>query len=125
MPRNRVTPERRKFAKRLRSNQTSLEDLLWRELRAKRLAAWKFKRQVAIDSFIVDFVCFQARLIVEADGPLHDEPDQALQDARRDEHLRRAGFRVLRFKGDLVLSDLARVIEEILLALRQSPSPDP
>jgi very-short-patch-repair endonuclease len=73
-----VSARIRAFAKDLRSNQTSLEDLVWRELRAKRLDGWKFKRQVPIEGYIVDFACFEAKTVVEVDGPLHSEPGQRM-----------------------------------------------
>jgi very-short-patch-repair endonuclease len=59
-------------ARRLRRNQTDAERLLWFRLRDRRLAGWKFKRQVPIDRFVVDFLCADAKLIVEPDGGQHD-----------------------------------------------------
>jgi very-short-patch-repair endonuclease len=118
-----VKPAQRRLAKQLRSTQTSLEDALWRELRAKRLDGWKWKRQVPLQSYVVDFVCFEAGLIVEADGPLHRGSEQRAYDIRRDEALRSDGFRVLRFDSDAILGDLARVIREIRGALPNFPLP--
>ena len=69
------------LAKRMRREPTDAERKLWSILRAKRLAGWKFKRQEQIDRYIVDFVCFGARLIVEADGSQHAETEA---DAARD-----------------------------------------
>jgi len=113
-PHHRNVPFRaRVFAKELRSTQTSLEDLVWREVRAKRLDGWKFKRQAPIEGYIVDFICFEARLIVEIDGPLHLTEEQRLRDIERDAKLRSQGFRVLHFDGEIVRSDLARVMKEI------------
>jgi very-short-patch-repair endonuclease len=60
------------FAKRLRRNQTDAERMLWFRLRDRRLAGWKFKRQVPIDRFIVDFVCADAKLVVELDGVVEE-----------------------------------------------------
>ena len=125
MPEHRVQAEQRRFARKLRTEQTSLEDLLWRELRGRRLEKWKFRRQVPVEGYVVDFFCAAARLVVEADGPHHDTPEQRAVDMRRDAVLCRHGFLVLRFSGDLILSDLARVVEEIRRALRLSPSSDP
>ena len=120
----RVGLQQRQFARRLRTAQTSLETAVWRELRAKRLDGWKFKRQAPIGPYVVDFICFERRLIVEVDGPLHEAAEQQLHDARRDAFLRRVGFRVLRFGEDAILRDLARVVDEIREVLA-SPSPDP
>jgi very-short-patch-repair endonuclease len=68
--------EQRRFAKELRKNQTVPEQRLWHELRARRLDGWKFRRQVPIEGYVADFVCFEARLIVEMDGPLHRTPER-------------------------------------------------
>jgi very-short-patch-repair endonuclease len=61
------------FARQLRRNQTDAERVLWFRLRDRRLAGLKFKRQVPIDRFVVDFVCKDERLIIELDGGQHDE----------------------------------------------------
>ena len=74
---------------------------------------------------MADFVCFGRRLIVEVDGPMHRAPEQRELDAERDARLRREGFRIVRFDGDLVLSDLARVTTEIRRALAIPLTPDP
>ena len=118
-----VTDEQRRFAKRLRRNQTELEQLLWRELRANRLSGWRFKRQVPVAGYVLDFVCMTQRLVVEADGPVHDDPEQKHRDAARDAALRKHGFRVLRFSGDRIRSDLASVVAEIRGALMKRPLP--
>jgi very-short-patch-repair endonuclease len=61
------------FAKQLRRNQTDAERVLWFRLRDRRLSGWKFKRQVPIDRFVVDFCCSDAKLIVEVDGGQHEQ----------------------------------------------------
>ena len=77
-------------------NQTDAEWRLWEALRAKRFAGYKFKRQQPIGAYIVDFVCFARRLVVEVDGSQHmDSPS----DRKRDLWLTAEGFRVLRFLG--------------------------
>jgi very-short-patch-repair endonuclease len=83
MPRYRIPGARRDFAKKLRRESTKLEERVWHELRAGRLDGWKFKRQVPIEGYIVDFLCFEARLIVEMDGPLHREEGQYAKDSAR------------------------------------------
>jgi very-short-patch-repair endonuclease len=122
MPHRDIAGEQRQFARRLRSHQTDLETRLWRELRAKRLDGWKFKRQVPSERYIVDFVCFEARLVVEVDGPLHEKPEQKLRDIERDAKLGARGFRTLRFGGDVALG---RAVEDIRRALRSTPLPTP
>jgi very-short-patch-repair endonuclease len=119
MPLHCISDEQRGFAKTLRSEQTQLESRLWHELRAKRLDGRKFKRQVPIEGYVVDFVCFEARLIVEMDGPLHRKPEQQAKDAVRDAALRGQGFS-LRFSDEAALG---WVVDEIRSAVSLSPSP--
>jgi len=100
-------------AKTLRKNAPASEARLWDFLRARNLGGLKFRRQVPIGPYTVDFLCLRHRLIVEADGPFHDEA----RDAERDEFLRRQGFRVLRFTNsqiaavDWVLGEILRAAE--------------
>jgi very-short-patch-repair endonuclease len=103
---------RTKFARQLRRNQTDAERVLWFRLRDRRLAGLKFNRQVPIDRFVVDFVCRDAKLIIELDGGQHDE-DRA-RDANRTEILEAMGYLVLRFWNNDVLRNTEGVLEEIL-----------
>jgi very-short-patch-repair endonuclease len=99
-------------AKRMRHVPTEAESLLWRQLRAGRLADYKFKRQQPIGNFIVDFVCFAQKLVVEVDGGQHT--DLKIRDEARTAWLQAQGFRVLRFWNHDVLQRLELVLEEIL-----------
>ena len=92
MPLHSVPEEQRRFAKKLRREQTTLEARLWHEIRANRLDGWKFRRQVPIGSYIVDFACFEAQLIVEVDGPLHRQAESRIRDAKRDAALQERAF---------------------------------
>lgn len=107
-------------AKAMRSGQTDAEHRLWQILRAKRLAGYKFKRQLPINHYIADFVCLRHRLIVEADGGQHAEDDR---DERRDAYLRSQGFRVLRFWNIEIFDNEEGVLTSILEALEQPLSP--
>ncbi|WCM27806.1 DUF559 domain-containing protein [Sphingomonas sp. QA11] len=98
----------------MRSHPTEAERALWQVLRNKRLAGWKFKRQQPIDPYIVDSVCFAARLIVEADGSRHLE---STCDTLRDDWLRAQGFRLLRFWNNDILKNPEGVLTSILVAL--------
>jgi very-short-patch-repair endonuclease len=90
--------------------------LLWLSLRDRRLAGFKFVRQEAIDSFVVDFACRDRRLIVEVDGGQHaDNPKDVLRDRR----LAEAGYRILRFWNNDVLANKNGVLETILDALNK------
>jgi very-short-patch-repair endonuclease len=101
----------------------STEKLFWSEVRNRKLGGFKFKRQVLIDRYIVDFVCLDEKLIVELDGPLHD--GRVRYDANRDEVLRKLGYRVLRFTNNEVGSDFAGVLVTILQQLRGGTTPSP
>jgi very-short-patch-repair endonuclease len=111
------------FAKALRTNQTDAELKIWQILRAGRLMGYKFKRQVPIADFIVDFVCFEQKIIVEIDGGQHA---QNSEDVLRDAKLIKMGFRVLRFWNNDVMNNLDGVLTVILERLQTaSPLPSP
>ncbi|HEU4968367.1 endonuclease domain-containing protein [Sphingomonas sp.] len=103
----------------MRRNPTEAEKRIWSMLRDKRLATFKFKRQQIIFPYIVDFVCFEARLIVEADGSQHADNRY---DERRDRFLTAQRFRVLRFWNSGVLTNETGVADAIYSALSPSPS---
>lgn len=119
-------------AREMRSSPTDAEAALWRLLRNKRLEGWKFKRQQRIAPYIVDFVCFRARLIVEADGSQHADNGY---DGRRDAWLESQGFHLLRLWNNEILTNSEGVLTAILVALEaaagasspvaRSPSPQP
>src|SRR5829696_9307807 len=109
----KVPPRLRTFAKEQRRTMTRAETVLWRELRAARFAGAKFRRQVPIGPYIVDYLCFSRRLIVELDGEPHDRPEQQAHDARRDARLRSQGLAVLRFKNELVLGNANLALDKI------------
>ncbi len=110
-------------AKKLRKQMTDAERRLWYLLRAHRFAGVKFNRQAPIGNYVVDFVCCDRKLIIEADGGQHaDNP----KDRRRDDWLMSQGFRVLRFWNNDVLKNTQSVMEVISDALSEakvSPSP--
>ncbi len=124
MSRRPVPKEQRQFAKKLRKEQTALERGIWHELRARRLDGWKFRRQVPIQGYVADFVCLEARLVVEMDGPMHRVAEQKLRDARRDDVLRRNGFAVLRFSDGTALATVLEEIRRCLQGPLSRPSPD-
>ncbi|HEY9898293.1 MAG TPA: DUF559 domain-containing protein [Pantanalinema sp.] len=96
-------------AKELRHNLTDAERKRWRALRFESLGA-KFRRQVPLGNYIVDFVCLDVSLIVEVDGSQHLENEY---DRQRDAWLGDQGFRVLRFWNNEVLGNLDGVVETI------------
>ncbi|MEM0899141.1 MAG: DUF559 domain-containing protein [Pseudomonadota bacterium] len=100
-------PKHRQFAKDMRRDPTRAEWLLWQALRRKQLGSLKFKRQVPLDGCILDFVCFEKRLIIEADGWQHDD---SAKDGRHDAHFRSHGFTTLRFTNDEIEDNLDAVL---------------
>jgi very-short-patch-repair endonuclease len=99
------------IAKSLRKKSTDAERLLWRHLRAKRLEGFKFRRQQSIENFVVDFVSFEKRIVIELDGSQHQlEKDK---DTKRDNWLEEQDFRVLRFWNNEVLRNIEGVLEVI------------
>ena len=100
----------------MRSNPTEAEERLWGALRGRRLDRLKFRRQLPLRAFIVDFVCMEAKLIVEVDGIQHAE---SRYDLRRDQFLRANGFEIVRFWNADVMRDLDNVCEHIRLLARQ------
>jgi very-short-patch-repair endonuclease len=95
----------------LRKRPTDVEILLWNKLKQKQLEGFKFRRQQPIDNYIVDFVCFEKRIIIEVDGGQHGT--QIEDDIARDTYLREQGFHVLRFWNNEVLQNINGVLEVI------------
>lgn len=99
------------FAKSLRKNSTDAENLLWKRLKTRQVEGIKFRRQQPIENFIVDFVSFEKRMIIELDGGQHAEDRH--KDIERDKFLSEIGFRVLRFWNNEVLENIDGVLEVI------------
>ena len=122
---NRYTPLQVGNARRLRREMTKAEKNLWNCLRNRGIGA-KFRRQVPIGNYVADFACVAAKLIVELDGPTHDDPEQQAHDIERDAWLRRQGWTVLRFPNDFVFGGGPIIVEKIQSAFAASaPSSDP
>jgi very-short-patch-repair endonuclease/Tfp pilus assembly protein PilX len=112
-----------KFAKSLRRNSSEAEKNLWWRLRDCQLEGYKVRRQVPLGEYIADFVCFEARLVVEVDGGQHDA--RRRYDAKRTEWLNSQGFKVLRFWNNEALGSTDAVLEVIRHELLYSPHPNP
>lgn len=107
----------------LRKNSTEAEKVLWGQLRFWQVDGYKFRRQQPLDKYIVDFICFEKRLIIELDGGQHAE--QLRYDSERDGWLRDQGFFVLRFWNNDVLQNLSSVKDVILSKLESTPFLNP
>ncbi|MBM3133485.1 MAG: endonuclease domain-containing protein [Chloroflexi bacterium] len=101
------------FARELRKNQTEAERFLWTRLRNQRLAGVKFRRQQPIGPYIVDFVSFESKVVIEIDGGQHNEQDALDRDTERTNYLEGRGYRVLRFWNNAVLTNIGGTLEKI------------
>ena len=99
------------LSKALRKKPTDAEKLLWQRLRLRQMEGFKFRRQQPIDKYIVDFACFENRVIIEADGGQHAINKE--QDVERDDYLRLHGFKVLRFWNNDILQNMEGVLKRI------------
>ena len=99
-------------AKRMRRAPTDAESAMWRLLRDRRLSTHKFRRQVPFRNHILDFVCFDRKIVVEIGGSQHADSDKA-----RDEALASEGFRVLRYWNNDVLQRRNAVLEDLFAKL--------
>jgi very-short-patch-repair endonuclease len=109
-------------ARRLRRDQTDAEALLWSRLRDRRLDEWKFRRQAPVDRYIVDFLCVDARLVVELDGGQL----RATTDEARTRVIEACGYPVIRFWNNDVLMNMDGVLLTIVDAMRAgTPHPGP
>jgi acyl-CoA thioester hydrolase len=108
-------------AKALRVRSTDAERLLWSKVQNRTLVGAKFRRQVPFPPYIVDFCCFEAKLIVELDGGQH--ADQVEYDAARTARLEKDGFSVVRFWNNDVLANLTGVLESLMTELRTRGAP--
>ena len=112
------------IARGLRKRSTKHERILWRHLRDRQLGDFKFRRQMPLGGYVVDFVCLETKVVVELDGSQHATKEGRAADAIRDAVLAEAGFRVLRFWNRQTTKELTMVLETIyeVCRSRQSPS---
>jgi very-short-patch-repair endonuclease len=115
-----VSAEMQTAARVLRQSQTAAEAALWQALRGGKLDGLKFRRQHPVASFVVDFYCAEHHLVIEVDGSVHDEPEQKIRDANKDEFLRMLGNTVLRIRNEDVLHNLIPTLDRIRRAAANS-----
>ena len=109
----------RRFARAMRHEGTEAEKRMWRLLRGRRFAGWKFRRQAPLGPYILDFISFEAMLVIEVDGGQHAE---SAADVRRDAWLAQRGYSVLRFWNNDVMVNREGVLESILNAVALTPT---
>ena len=101
------------FSRQLRTKQTPWEVKLWSRIRAGRFYGLKFKRQVLVDEYIVDFYCHTKKLIIELDGGYHNEEKKKISDLHRQSYLKKQGYTLLRFWNGDIDTNLEGVLETI------------
>jgi len=98
------------FSRVLRKVGTDAEDILWQCLRRKQLNGFKFRRQHPLDKYIADFYCYEARLVIEVDGEIHNEAENKEYDNGRSFELEELGITVLRFTNEEINENLEMVL---------------
>jgi very-short-patch-repair endonuclease len=106
-------------ARAMRADSAPAEQILWQHLRGRRLDGVKFRRQVPVGPYVVDFVCHETKLVVELDGASHEE--RVEHDAERTAYLGQQGLRVIRFLNEDVHRDVVAVLRTILRECGRSP----
>ena len=114
---NRLKP----LARENRKNKTDAENLLWQNLRNRKVNDCKFRRQHAIGGFIADFVCLEKNIVIEIDGDYHLDEEQKKYDELRTAFLKEEGFSELRFSNDEVIQNISVVLDSIKRELEQHP----
>jgi very-short-patch-repair endonuclease len=113
----------RSLSKKLRSQQTDAEARLWYYLCNRQIENTKFRRQQQIDKYIVDFVSFDNKIVIEVDGGQHNETFYQAQDIQRTKILEQKGYTVLRYWDNEVLQDTESVVEDIRQKISQLNHP--
>jgi very-short-patch-repair endonuclease len=115
-------PPQRQLAREMRTAPTEAERKLWWHLRHRLpMPSTHFRRQVRIDRYIADFACHDKRIVVEVDGSQHAPRSAA--DEERTKVLEASGYRVLRYWNNDVLTNIDRVLEDILSKINSDPHP--
>jgi len=107
------------LAKAIRARPTDAEKVLWYKLCNRQIEGAKFRRQQQIGNYIVDFVCFERKLIIEIDGGQHHEAPGKIKDEERTQSLEKKGYRVLRYWNNDVLQNIEGVVYNISEAIKQ------
>jgi very-short-patch-repair endonuclease len=109
----KVTGGKVEYSRKLRSEMTEAEAVLWKHLRNRKLEGFKFRRQQIVEGFIVDFFCEEAKLVVEVDGGVHDTEEQKKIDEHRREVFKIRGLVEIRFKNVVIVETIESVLKSI------------
>ncbi len=101
----------------LRLNETEAEKKLWQRLRNRQVKGKKFRRQHALDNYVLDFYCHECMLAIELDGSIHDTKENKQYDAARTSILNEYGIKVVRFRNEQVIKEIEKVLERIAESL--------
>lgn len=111
------------FSKVLRKTQTEAEDMIWQSLRNRKILGCKFRRQHPIGKHIADFYCYEAKLVIEIDGGIHNQKGNQEYDTNRTYELEEQGISVIRFTNEMIKENLSKVLFEIKEQLQKSLTP--
>ena len=103
----------KKLVKNLRKNMQEPEKILWSKLRDRRFKNYKFRRQVQIGNYIVDFVCNEKQMVIELDGRQHLTQENIKEDEIRTKYLEERAFKVVRYYNTDVLNNIELVIQDL------------
>jgi very-short-patch-repair endonuclease len=106
-------PELMRIAGDLRKSMTPAEKVLWERLRRRHIKGYRFRRQHPLSDFIVDFFCYEAMIVLEIDGSVHDEITQQERDEQRTLIFKNLGIREIRFTNEEVINQTDQVIKKI------------
>ena len=109
--------EKIKTAREFRKNPTKSELMFWEQVKAKRFNGIKFRRQVVLSGFIVDFCCHEYKLIIEIDGDIHKE--QREYDKEREEIIKESGYGFFRVTADEVESNIDSVLNKLNMYIKE------
>lgn len=116
MPKRKIipyNPKLKEFARKLRNESTETEIYLWLKLKGRQMYGYDFHRQKPIDSYILDFFCYELRLAIEVDGYSHEFLEVYQKDTVKEKRMSELGISVLRFSDEQVLKDMENVIRAI------------
>jgi very-short-patch-repair endonuclease len=115
----RIAKRLLRFAREQRANNVNAEAIRWRIVRGRRCNGAKFRRQVPLGKYVLDFVCFERKLAIEIDGPSHESDARRRRDAVRDAWIALAGLRVLRLSNELVIGTPELAEQRIMEAVEK------
>jgi very-short-patch-repair endonuclease len=115
---NGANPKLFEYARGLKKEATEAERKLWERLRNKKLNGLKFRRQHPLNNYIVDFYCYEKKLVIEVDGTVHATKENREYDRGRTAELNELGITVLRFWNEEVIGDIEDVVRRIMEAVK-------